>query len=437
MTRSPTTRLRLTETVRALDSVTRGGAPNLPQGLTTAFWLAAMITTSSVRTGRFELPGTTLWLATVGAWAPLLVRTYRPLLALVGTVVAESVILTYLAVPDPIAQSTGGMGAYQPVPLATILAAATLASRTPRRTGWVVGLAAGGVLMVVGLTTQSTDTYLTDLVVFYLVVTAAALGVWLSGRLERAERVALEREAHAQRAVLDERLRIARELHDVLAHNLTLVNAQAGVARYLLRTDIDAAEQALRDITRHTGRAIDELGATIGLLRRQEEGDDDSTAQTGQALRPVPGLGALDELVGSFLLAGTDVQLTTTGTPGQLAQHADLAAYRILQEALTNAAKHAPGATIEVGLTWTGAGVRLRVANRARSRAAQSAAPGTGNGLIGMRERAGAAGGTLRAGPTSDGGFEVVATLPNQPAGTDGSPPAGPAHHQPTGDPHR
>lgn len=426
MRHTPTIRRRIAEAARELDEGTRGTTPTVRQVATTVGWLVAMVVVSSVRTGHTEAPDTALTVAILGAWAPLLLRTYRPALALAGTVLAESMILVYLAVPDPISRATGGMGAYQPVPLATMLAVATLASRAPRRTGWGVGIAAGGVLMVIGLTVQSTDTYLTDLVVFYLVVTAAALGVWRSGRRERAQRAAREREEHTQRAVLDERLRIARELHDVLAHNLTLVNAQAGVARYLMRSDLDSAEQALRGITQHTGRAIDELRATIGLLRRREDEQDTPTdAGEDTALHPIPGLEALDELVASFRTAGANIELSSTGTSGTLAQHADLAAYRILQESLTNATKHAPEATVEISLTWTAAGVRLRVANRPPPGRERPPAQGTGNGLIGMHERATAAGGTLRAGPTPDGGFEVVATLPTQPTGAPRSPTPG------------
>jgi signal transduction histidine kinase len=377
----------------------------------TVLWLAAMYWTTAVRTGQWQAPDLPLLLSVVGAWLPLLLRTFRPAAALAGTVAAETAILMFLTVPEDIAQLHGGMGAYQPVPLATMLAVGTFASRVPRRAGWLAGLLSGGWLAAVGVAVNTGETFLTDLLVFYLVVTAAAVGVWHAGRQEKALRLAAQREEHTQRAVLDERLRIARELHDVLAHNLTLVNAQASVARYLLRSDLDAADQALGDIAQHTGRAIDELRATIGLLRRRED-DDDPTADPNRSLRPVPGMAALDELVADFASAGMAIELTQTGTPGVLGEHVDLAAYRIVQESLTNAAKHAPGAAVEVGAAWSAAGVRLRVANSAPGQARRTPAPGTSNGLIGMRERAAAAGGALRVGPTSDGGFEVVATLP-------------------------
>lgn len=405
---------RLTAAVRAVDTSTRGTRPTLGQTALTVVWLVVMIQAAFVRTGRSEAPDVGLWLGILGAWAFLLLRTYRPVLSLTGTVVAESMILIFLSLPESVARAAGSMGAYQPAPLATMLAVATLASRSSRRAGWLAGIIAGGTLATIGLTTQSSETVLTDLVVFYVVVTAAAVGVWRAGRSERAQRLADEREAHTQQAVLDERLRIARELHDVLAHNLTLVNAQAGVARYLLRPNPDAAEQALRDITSHTGRAIDELRATIGLLRGRDDDPDDPTSARSARFGPVPGLSAVDDLVASFGTAGTEVRLTVSGTPLELAQQVDLAAYRITQEALTNAAKHAPDTVVDVTLTWTPAGVRIRVVNPPHPHPERPAAPGTGNGLIGMRERATSAGGSLRTGRTGDGGFEVVATLPAQ-----------------------
>jgi signal transduction histidine kinase len=388
-----------------------GGRPTAGQLALTLAWLGGMYWTTSVRTGEWDAPDTRLLVSIVGAWAPLLLRTYRPVLALLGTLVAESMILIFLTVPDPISQMHSGMGAYQPAPLATMLAVATLASRVPRRVGWTAGLVGGTWLAVIGVTMNTGDTLLTDLLVFYLVVTAAGAGGWRTGRRERALRIEAENAERTQTAVLDERLRIARELHDALAHNLTLVNAQAGVARYLLRTDVDAAERALGDIAQHTGRAIDELRATIGLLRRRDDqearrADDDPN----RSLRPVPGLAALDELVAGLASAGAHVSVCESGTPVPLAQHVDLAAYRIVQESLTNATKHAPGSRVDLAIAWTSAGVRLRITNPVDPERAPG--PGTRHGLIGMRERAGTAGGTFRAGPTAGGDFEVVAALP-------------------------
>ena len=335
----------LAERVRALVATERRSRPTWRTWLVTFFALASMVTTATIRTGTAVTPGTGLIALMLAAWAALAFRTLRPTLVLACVVVIEVCILTFLAVPDTLAQVTEGMGAYQPAPLATMLAAYTVAARTPRPVGWIAGCAAGGVLMVAGFLSHGQVTALTDLVVFYLVVTAAAIGTWVAGRRDGRERLARQQEREMQEAVVGERLRIARELHDVLAHNLTLVNAQAGVAEYLLQTQPQAAAEALRDITRHTSRAIDELRATIGLLRNADTdaGDSDGDGDPDAAMRPVPGIAALDELVGSHRSTGAQVDVRASGPPGTLDQHADLAAYRIVQEALTNAAKHAPG----------------------------------------------------------------------------------------------
>ena len=132
-------------------------------------------------------------------------------------------------------------------------------------------------------------------------------------------------------------------------------------------------------------------------------------------MRPVPGIDALGELVESHRSTGAQISIASSGTPGALDQHADLAAYRIVQEALTNAVKHAPGMPVEISLAWSDPGVRIRVVSLAQPAGARrSTPPGTGHGLIGMRERALAAGGQLRAGRLPDGRFEVVATLPTR-----------------------
>lgn len=379
-----------------------------------AFVLVAMVTTTTLRTGDFEVPSPALATAVVLAWAPLLLRTRRPVAALVGTVLADVVILLFFTVPEAVVRATEGMGAYQPVPLATMVAVFSVAARTPRRVGWGAGVGAGALLSLVGFLAHGRVTSLTDLVVFYLVATAAYLGVVVANRREAEERRARATRETTQQAILDERLRIARELHDVLAHNLTLVNAQAGVAAYLLEIDPRAAAVALKDITGHTRRAIDELRTTIGLLRYGEDDARLPSEPVDGSMRPVPGLASsLDELLDGFRAAGARIDVTVTGTPGGLEQHSDLAAYRIVQEALTNAAKHAPDGRVSLGIAWHGSGVRIRVMNAVPAADGRLAPPGTGHGLIGMRERAVAAGGQWRAGRVADGRFEVVAMLPS------------------------
>jgi signal transduction histidine kinase len=206
--------------------------------------------------------------------------------------------------------------------------------------------------------------------------------------------------------VTEERLRIARELHDVLAHHITVVNAQAGVAQYLLRTNPDAAERALAGITDNTRAALDDIRATLGLLRSDTDG---SIADDRE---PAPALSQLPALIATFTTAGADIAATATGTPGPLSGPADLALYRIAQEALTNATRHAPGSKVQVTLDWVDSSVVLGVTNGGPPAPTKRNTDGSGHGLIGMRERAISAGGTLAVGPIGDGGYSVTATLP-------------------------
>ena len=192
-------------------------------------------------------------------------------------------------------------------------------------------------------------------------------------------------------------MRIARDLHDVLAHHITLVNAQAGVAQYLLHTDLDAADKALAGIAENTRAALDELRATLGLLR--DESEEETRA-------PTPGSAQLGSLMRSFSDAGMDLSVEVRGIPRLLSGPADVAMYRIAQEALTNASKHAPGATVEVEIAWSDRSAQLTVTNTARSSEAAATKAvdfGTGHGLMGMRERAGAAGGSLSTAATPGG----------------------------------
>ena len=245
-------------------------------------------------------------------------------------------------------------------------------------------------------------------------VTAAAVGfgivvlsgVWYIGRQVRmrAERAAqLEREqaADAHRAVAEERTRIARELHDVVAHRVSLMTVQAGAAKTVAGSDPQAALQAMEAVE-HAGRqALDELRHLLGVLRPEADGG---------LLGPQPGLADVARLVEQFKEAGLDVSLTMVDVPTDLPARVDLSAYRIVQEALTNVLKHAgPGAQSEVRLSTDNGAVAIEVSDEGD---AATTLPGSGHGIMGMRERALLLGGSLTAGPHADGGFRVVARLP-------------------------
>ncbi|WP_327260689.1 sensor histidine kinase [Streptomyces sp. NBC_01232] len=219
---------------------------------------------------------------------------------------------------------------------------------------------------------------------------------------ERAERAAAER-----RRVDEERLRIARELHDVLAHSISLINVQAGVGLALLDSDPEQARTALATIKAASKEALGEVRQVLDTLR-----------SPGEAPRsPAPGLDRLPELVEQAAAAGLSVDVSVDGEARALAPGVDLAAFRILQEALTNVMRHSGSRTARIRLTWQPNVLELRVDDDGP--AAGGVSDGSGNGLIGMRERAAALGGSVEAGPQADGGFRVVAGLPLQAASSE------------------
>jgi signal transduction histidine kinase len=218
----------------------------------------------------------------------------------------------------------------------------------------------------------------------------------------RAASLERERDEQARRAVAAERARIARELHDVIAHSISVMGVQAGAVRRLLAADQQRERETLLAVER-TGRdAVAEMRRLLGFLR-SPDGDDES-------LVPPPTLGRVDDLVADIRRAGLDVDLQVDGDLGDLSPGRALAAFRILQEGLTNALKHAPSASVRATLLRTPAELRIEVVDDGC--AASSAGSADGYGLVGMRERVALYGGTLDAGPGDGGGFRVVARLP-------------------------
>ncbi|GAB3857535.1 sensor histidine kinase [Dactylosporangium cerinum] len=211
------------------------------------------------------------------------------------------------------------------------------------------------------------------------------------------------REQRVREAVMEERVRIARELHDMVAHSVTVMVIQAGVVRRRLDAGLTVETDLLRSVESSGRDAVGELRRTLGLLR----GDTGTAA--GIAAVPV-GLDRLDELLAQVREAGLTVAFRREGTPVTLLPAADLSAYRILQEALTNVLKHAGPAHVTVELRYAGDGVHLSVVDSGGRSGVP--VPGTGQGLIGMRERATLFGGDLDAGPRPGGGFAVHARLP-------------------------
>jgi signal transduction histidine kinase len=223
---------------------------------------------------------------------------------------------------------------------------------------------------------------------------------------ERTAELERARAELARRAVTEERLRLARELHDVVAHSISMIAVQSGVGAHVADTQPKEAAKALAAIEATSRAALTELRRLLGVLRQDSEPQG--------SLSPVPGLADLDSLLAEVAKAGLAVKLQVHGTRPPLPAGVDLSAYRIVQEALTNVIKHAGPARAQVVVGYHDRDVTVEILDDGRGAATSTGEgrAGTGHGLIGMRERVAAFGGDLEAGPGPDGGFRVAARLP-------------------------
>ncbi|MEW2452521.1 sensor histidine kinase [Streptomyces parvulus] len=302
-----------------------------------------------------------------------------------------------------------------PVVMSAVIALYTVAASTDRPTTWRVGLLTMTVLTGAAMLFGPLPWYAQEnLAVFAWTGIGASAGDAVRSRRafvqairDRAEKAERTREEEARRRVAEERLRIARDLHDVVAHHIALVNVQAGVASHVMDKRPDQAKEALAHVRDASRSALDELRATVGLLR--QTGDPEAPTE------PAPGLERLDELVGTFHHAGLPVEVARADQGTELPAAVDLAAYRIIQEALTNVRKHAGRqAKAEVSVVRVGANIEVTVLDDGTGDGARDgeAPAGGGHGLLGMRERVTAVRGTLTTGPRYGGGFRVHAILP-------------------------
>jgi signal transduction histidine kinase len=223
---------------------------------------------------------------------------------------------------------------------------------------------------------------------------------------ERTAELEQAREELARRAVTEERLRLARELHDVVAHAMSVIAVQSGVGAHVANTQPKEAAKALVAIEATSRAALEELRRLLGVLRQADDPQGD--------LAPVPGLADLEGLLAEVGKAGLAVRLRVNGTRPPLPAGVDLSAYRIVQEALTNVVKHAGSAHAQVTIGYRDLEVTVEIIDDGRGAVtpAGDGGAGTGQGLIGMRERVAAFGGDLEVGPGPDGGFRVAARLP-------------------------
>ncbi|MGY0023450.1 sensor histidine kinase [Streptomyces sp. cg35] len=346
--------------------------------------------------------GLSLLLMVLGA-AALVFRRLAPMYVLAAT---ATVSVVELATGEPRA----------PVVMSAVVALFTVAATTDRPTTWRVGLATMAVLTGVAMLVGPLPWYAQEnLGIFAWTGMAAAAGDAVRSRRafvdairERAERAERTREEEARRRVAEERLRIARDLHDVVAHHIALVNVQAGVAAHVMDKRPDQAKEALSHVREASRSALNELRATVGLLR--QTGDPEAPTE------PAPGLDRLDDLVDTFRHAGLPVEVARAASAPALPAAVDLAAFRVVQEALTNVQKHAgPDAKAEVSVVRVGADVEISILDNgpgADPKSPHRLDENGGHGLLGMRERVTALGGTLTAGPRYGGGFRVHAILP-------------------------
>jgi len=361
--------------------------------------------------------------------------------AIAGLVVCATIVLRRRWPIAVLALSTAGAiaalvvtHAVTPYPIMVALAAYTVATRYDRRLAWTTSVASAVLLVLAGMIISGDylgNVAIVQPVAWIGMATAAGDAVrirraYVAEVEERAYRAERTRDEVAARRVAEERLRIARELHDLVAHRIAVINVHAGVAGHLVRTQPDDAAEAIEHVRAASRSVLGELSTLLGVLRNSE----DSPAPT----EPTPGLAQLDELVQSFTAAGLTIDLAVAGEPDPLPDMVDLAAYRIIQESLTNVRRHSRGLHATIRLTHKPDAVLVDVhspdvhspnvhssdlhspdLHSPDGERPPADAPGgssAGHGIVGMRERAASVGGTLRAGPRPDGGFLVSAVLP-------------------------
>jgi signal transduction histidine kinase len=338
------------------------------------------------------------YLLLAGGVAPLLGRRRRPRAAMAATVILA---FAYDAAGYP--------GGFYTLPIGIALYTAVDAGFR-----WTaVGLAAG-IVAVFGLVGVAFGrghiTDVTNALWFagWLVASLVLGEVTRSRRayVEQVEQRAIEaersRDEEARRRTSEERIRIARELHDILAHRISSINVQAGMGSRLLDRDPEQARRALVAINEASREALQELRATLGVLRQVDEPEPRA---------PSPGLAQLDGVIADTAAAGVEVNLEVEGEPRELPSGVDLAAYRIIEEALTNVVRHATAAKAHVAIRYGLAAIDLEIDDDGIGSKLDGSAL-AGNGLLGMRERAVTLGGELEAGPRPAGGFRVRARLP-------------------------
>jgi signal transduction histidine kinase len=377
-------------TSRIVDAVKRNAGDAVIVALTIAC-VAEISLSPDIADKRVFVPLSIFWAA------PLLLRRRAPLLA--PLIVLAALVVAVLADPK---------GLNSPAtPFFALIATVVVAGANPNRRNGLIGFAVayGVVVLVTFVVPGQSAADLWWLGLFMSAAWSAGYAVSTRARqtAELRERAALlerDREEKARAAVAEERARIARELHDVVGHSVSVMTVQASAVRRLLRPEQDKEREALR-VVEETGRqALAEMRRMVGVLRRPEE---------APALAPQPSLEHLDKLVEQVREAGLPVALRVEGEPKALAPGVDLTAYRLVQEGLTNALKHAHASRADVTVRYDDGNVYLVVSDNGRG---AGNGDGGGHGLVGMRERVSVYGGELDVGPGPKGGYVLQARLP-------------------------
>ncbi|WP_322974273.1 sensor histidine kinase [Actinacidiphila epipremni] len=357
-------------------------------------------------------PATPLWLVLFAALTalPLAVRRRWPLGAYV------SVLLAVLAFHGLSAHSWALHGVDDPTVftfVSVLIAAYGAALYSPHRRPAVGALIGGGVLLLVfhdRTIPDITPSFMPFVLLVPLGLAANTVHTWR----QRLRAMQAEQETATRRAVDEERARIARELHDVVTHNVSMMTVQAGAARTVLAKEPEQAREALLAVESAGRAAMAELRHVMGLLSMStsgEAGAADPAESLAAELAPQPGLGQVGVLAERIRGTGVPVGLAVTGSPVPLPAGVDLAAYRVVQEALTNTVKHAAGASVAITVDYRPGEVRVEVADTGGV-PSPAAASGNGRGLMGLRERLAVYDGTLDAGPRGTGGYRVRAVIP-------------------------
>jgi signal transduction histidine kinase len=364
--------------------------------------VVALAVTAVVEIGLSKVPGSKPLFAVLSLlWTLVLLLRHRyPLAApvLTTTIVAAA---SFFEADEMRGTATG---------LLLLIAASWFLGAGNERRRSIVGLAA----MYAGV--QVTTAHFGEVDIGDVVFTSLLVGApWAASQAVRARaaqavelrartaRLEAERAAVAQTAIAEERTRIARELHDVVAHSISVMTIQAGAARLLLDGEPDKAEEALERVEETGRETLGEMRRLLGVLRRD-------MTETG-GLEPRPSLDHVDALLAQYRAAGLEIALEVAGTRRALPPGVDLAAYRVVQEALTNTLKHAGPGPVAVRIAYAPTAVELEICNDGRN-APSANGRGGGHGLVGMRERTTIYGGSLEAGPRAGGGFQVAARFP-------------------------